>query len=69
MHNEIILGMKNMELEKIAAKWMGLANIILDEVTQTEKYRRGMYSLKGEDLSSHKSQNNQATVHRPKEAK
>jgi len=61
--------MKNMEFEKIAGKWMGLANIILDEVTETEKDRHGMYSLKGEDLSSHKLQNNQATVHRPKEPK
>lgn len=48
---------------------MGLANIIMDEVTETEKDRHGMYSLKGEDLSSHKLQNNQATVHISKEAK
>lgn len=48
---------------------MGLANIILGEVTETEKYRRGLYSLKGEDFSSHELQNNQAPVHRPKAAK
>ena len=30
---------------KIAGKWMKLENIILNEVTQTQKDKHGMYSL------------------------
>ena len=46
---------------------MELENIILSEVTRTEKNRHGMSSLIMD--TSQKVQNTQATTHRPKEIK
>jgi hypothetical protein len=36
---------KNNDFMKFAGKWMELENIILSEVTQTQKDINGMYSL------------------------
>jgi hypothetical protein len=36
---------KNNDLMKFTGKWMELGNIILSEVTQTQKNTHGMYSL------------------------
>ena len=36
---------KNNDFMKFAGKWMELENIILSEVTQTQKNMHGMYSL------------------------
>jgi len=36
---------KNNDFMKILDKWMELENIILSEVTQSQKNRHGMYSL------------------------
>jgi hypothetical protein len=36
---------KNEDILSFAGKWMELENIILSEVTQTQKYMHGMYSL------------------------
>ena len=38
---------KNNDHMKFAGKWMELENIILSEVTQTQKVKHGMYSLIG----------------------
>ena len=44
-----------------AGKWMKLEVIILSEVTQSQKDMHRMYSL------CHETQDNHATIHRPKE--
>jgi hypothetical protein len=36
---------KNKDILRFAGKWMELKNIILSEVTQTQKDIHGMYSL------------------------
>jgi hypothetical protein len=36
---------KNKDIIALAGKWMELENNILSEVTQTQKYMHGMYSL------------------------
>ena len=40
---EYYLAIKNNEFMKFLDKWMELENIILSEVTQTQKDIRGMY--------------------------
>ena len=42
---EYYSGIKNEDILSFAGKWMDLENIILSEVTQTQKDMRGMYSL------------------------
>jgi hypothetical protein len=54
---------KNEDILSFASKWIELENIILSEVTQTEKDTHGMYSLISEYLPP-KGQNIQDTVHR-----
>jgi len=36
---------KNKDFMKFTGKWMELENIILDEITQSQKNTHGMYSL------------------------
>ena len=36
---------KNEDILTFAGKWMELENIILSEITQTQKDKHGMYSL------------------------
>ena len=43
LHNGIAV--KNNDFMKFAGKWMELENIILSEVTQSQKNTHGMYSL------------------------
>jgi hypothetical protein len=43
---EYCSAIKNNDFMKFAGKWMELENIILSEVTQTQKDTKGMYSLK-----------------------
>ena len=58
-----LLRMKN--ILSFAGKWMVLENIILSEVTQTQKDMHGMYSLiSGYKPKKKKVQNTQDTVHR-----
>jgi hypothetical protein len=45
LHNGILLSIKNEDILSFAVKWMELENIILSEVTQTQKDMHGMYSL------------------------
>jgi hypothetical protein len=42
---EYYLAIKNEDILSFAGKWMQLENIILSEVTQTQKDMHGMYSL------------------------
>ena len=42
---EYYSAIKNEDILSFADKWMELENIILSEVTQTQKYMHGMYSL------------------------
>jgi hypothetical protein len=42
---EYYSGIKNKDIMIFAGKWMELENIILSEVTQTQKDMHGMYSL------------------------
>jgi hypothetical protein len=42
---EYYLAIKNNEFMKFLGKWMGLENIILSEVTQSQKNTHGMHSL------------------------
>ena len=57
---------KNEDILTFAGKWMELENIILSEVTQTQKYTHGMYSVISEcqPKKKKKVQNIQDTVHR-----
>jgi hypothetical protein len=41
---EYYLAINNEDILKFASKWMELENIILSEVTQTQKDMYGMYS-------------------------
>ena len=45
LHNRILLAIKNKDIMSFAGKWMELENIILSEVTQTQKEMHGTYSL------------------------
>jgi hypothetical protein len=36
---------KNEDIQSFAGKWMELENIILSDITQTQKDMHGMYSL------------------------
>jgi hypothetical protein len=42
---EYYSAVKNKDILSFAGKWMELNNIILSEVTQTQKEMHGMYSL------------------------
>ena len=42
---EYYSAIKNEDIQSFAGKWMELENIILSEVTQTQKDMHGMYSL------------------------
>jgi hypothetical protein len=42
---EYYLAIKNEDFLSFAGKWMELENIILSEVTQTQKHVHDMYSL------------------------
>jgi hypothetical protein len=56
---------KNKDILSFANKWMELGNIILSEVTQTQKDMHGIYSLISRYyLPPKKVQNTQGTVHR-----
>ena len=46
LHMDYYSAVKNNDIGKSAGKWMELEKIILSEVTQTQKEKRGMYSLK-----------------------
>jgi hypothetical protein len=41
---EYYLAIKNEDIRNFAGKWMELENLILSEVTKTQKYMNGMYS-------------------------
>ena len=46
LHNGVLQNRKkNNDILKFASKWMDLENIILSEVTQTEKDKYHMYSF------------------------
>jgi hypothetical protein len=60
---EYYIAIKNSEFMKFLGKWMELENIILSEVTQSQKNTHGMHSL-----ISPEAQNTQDTIHRPHEA-
>ena len=45
LHNGVLHSGKNNDILKFAGKWMDLENIILNEVTQTQKDKYHMYSL------------------------
>ena len=55
------------EFIKFLGKWIELENIILCEITQSQKNTYGMQSLIS-DKWIPKAQNNQDTIHRPHEA-
>ena len=45
LHNWVLHRRKNNGILKFAGKWMDLENIMLNEVTQTQKDKYHMYSL------------------------
>jgi hypothetical protein len=45
LHNGVLLSFKNHEFMKFLGKWMELENIILSEVTQSQKNTQGMHSV------------------------
>ena len=47
LHNGVLHSRKNNNILNFAEKWMELENIILSEVTQTQKDNYHMYSLIG----------------------
>ena len=47
LHNGVLHSRKNNYIFNFAGKWMELENIILSEVTQTQKDNYHMYSLIG----------------------
>jgi hypothetical protein len=62
---------KNEDILSFAGKWMELENIILSEVSQTQKDMHGRYSLISGYYHPPKVQNAKHTVHRtqkPQEA-
>ena len=62
LHNGVLHSRKNNVILKFAGKWMELENIILSEVTQTQKEKYHMYSLisdfqtESKEKPSHNSQ-------------
>jgi hypothetical protein len=62
---EYYSAIKNNEFMKFLGKWMELENIILSEVTQSQKNTHGMYSLIT-DISPD-ARNTQHTSHKPHE--
>jgi len=63
---EYYSAVKNNDFRKFIGKWMELENIILSEVTQSQKNTHGMHSLYV-DISPN-AQITQDTIHRPYEA-
>jgi hypothetical protein len=59
---------KNKDIMNFAVKWMEQENI-LNEVTQTQRDRHGMYSLTNKWKLVKKVQNTHDTPHRPQELK
>ena len=47
LHNGVLHSKKKKDILNFAGKWMELENIILSEVTQTQKDNYHMYSLIG----------------------
>ena len=47
LHNEILHSRKKIDILNFGGKWMELENIILSEVTQTQKDNYHIYSLIG----------------------
>jgi hypothetical protein len=45
LHNGILPAIKDIEFMKFTGKWMELENIILNEVTQSQRNKHGMHSL------------------------
>ncbi len=45
LHNGVLHSRKNNDILKFAGKFMDLENIILSEMTQTQKNKYHMYSL------------------------
>ena len=45
LHNGILLSFKNFEFMKFLGTWIELENIILSDVTQSQKNTHGMLSL------------------------
>ena len=45
LHNGVLLTIKSNEFMKFLGKWMELENIILSEVTQSQKNTQGMHSV------------------------
>jgi hypothetical protein len=60
---EYYSSIKNNEFMKFLGKWMGLENIILSEVTQSQKNTHYMHSLMISE-----AQNTQDKIHTPHEA-
>ena len=56
----------NEDILNFSGKWMELENIILSELTQSQKNTHGIYSLI--NVISLKGQSTQDTIHRPYEA-
>ena len=66
---EYYSAIKNNEFMKFLGKWMELENIILSEVTQSQKHTHGMHSLVSVYYPrSPEAWNIQDTIHRPNEA-
>ena len=66
---EYYSAIKNKDIMNFAGKWMGLENVILNDVTQSQKYTYGMYSLTSgvlfhRELFTYKLQDNHVTIHR-----
>ena len=61
---EYYSAIKNKNILSFAGKWMELENIILSEVTQTQKDMNGTYSLISRYYPEIKVQNTQDTVHK-----
>jgi hypothetical protein len=64
---EYYLTIKNNDFMKFLGKWTKLENIILSEVTQSQKNTHGIHSLYKWILAQ-KLRNTQDTIHRPHEA-
>ena len=47
LYNECYVTVKNNDIMKFSGKWTKLEEVVLSQVTQTEKDKHGMYSLKG----------------------
>jgi hypothetical protein len=45
IHNEILLSHKKNEILSFSSKWIELENILLSEVSQTQKAKNCMFSL------------------------